>query len=146
LETYILRTCYDPSTVSAVNEFKNIYLPGGNKGSNEGKVGDTIWLYIKREVNLKNLEGPTNPEYLVKRKAEIWDEFYTDYDKLISKPKSSSSTSGNTHDYGKSVSNQGTGKTEQPGWDDKAMSAIKGTPMYKWFLEKNTIWRFSWII
>lgn len=58
---------------------------------------------------MKNLEGPTNPEYLVNRKAEIWDEFYTNYDKLTSKPKSSSSTSGNTYDYGKNISNQGTG-------------------------------------
>jgi len=101
---------YGPRTVSAVNAFKNTYLPGGNTGNNAGKVGDTTWLYIKREVKLKNLEGIGKNEYYARETATIWDNFYSSYDKLIAKPKSSSSTSGNTFDYGKSIpSNQATG-------------------------------------
>jgi RHS repeat-associated protein len=46
----------DPTTINAVNAFKNPYLPSGNTVNNVGKVGDTTWLYIKREVKLKNLE------------------------------------------------------------------------------------------
>ncbi len=100
---------YDPATMNAVNAFKNTHLSGGNTGNNVGKVGDTTWLYIKREVNLKNLEGMAKNDNFAKAKAAIWDDFYSSYDKLIAKPKSSSSTSGNTFDYGKSVSsNPGT--------------------------------------
>lgn len=76
---------------------------------------------------MKNLEGPTNPEYLVNRKAEIWDEFYTNYDKLTSKPKSSSSTSGNTYDYGKNISNQGTGNANDTVFKNiDALSSLAG--------------------
>jgi len=102
---------YGPNTVRAVNAFKNTYLPGGNKGDNKGKVGDTTWLFIKREVDLKNLEGMVKGQPYAEATAAIWDKFYSSYDKLISKPKSSSSTSGNTYDYGKDISsNQGTSK------------------------------------
>ena len=39
-----------PNTVRAVNKFKNKYLSGGNKGDNEGKFGDTTWLYLKDKL------------------------------------------------------------------------------------------------
>ncbi len=103
---------YGPNTVRAVNKFKNKYLSGGNKGDNEGKFGDTTWLYLKRQVALKNLEGIAK-NYFAVETAKIWNEFYSSYDKLIAKPKSSSSTSGNTFDYGKDASsNQGTGNLD----------------------------------
>ena len=42
---------FGPKTEKAVNEYKNKYLPSGNKGNNEGVVGDTTWAYIDRDYS-----------------------------------------------------------------------------------------------
>ncbi len=43
---------FGPSTEKAVNDYKNKNLPSGNKGNNEGVVGDTTWAYIDRDYAL----------------------------------------------------------------------------------------------
>ncbi len=42
---------FGPKTEAAVNAYKNKYLPSGNKGNNEGVVGDTTWAYIDRDYS-----------------------------------------------------------------------------------------------
>jgi|GEM_PF-2982899 len=91
---------FNEATLKADNSFKDKWLFSGNKGDNvRGKVGATTKLFIKREVDLKDLEGLTTSDGLARR-ARILSEFKTNYQALV-KPKPVSNKSGDAYNNGK---------------------------------------------
>jgi len=102
---------FNGSTETAVNIFKDKWLHDGNVGKDvRGKVGATTKLFIKREVDLKDIYGLDSSNAMMRR-AIIWSEFNANYSKIVKPKPTAWSKSGNTIHYGKQTIAQAYNKS-----------------------------------